>query len=98
MKSKRQTNIHHIVSQCMKWEYNTDKKENKLELSVVRHAALHTLFGCLHTPKEQLKELYCIYESILSDTAKELFSELMRLNDYDFYIDWLKKWTKKQRV
>jgi len=39
------------------------------------------------TPKEQLKELSHLYDSVLSDTAKQLFKELLSLNDKEFYID-----------
>jgi len=37
-------------------------------------------------PREQLRELKCIYNTILSDHAKELFDELLSLDKDEFYI------------
>jgi len=86
MKHKHTENVHHIISQCLKDEYKIDIQENKLQMNIHRHNALHVLFSCLHTPKEQLLEMYYLYESVLNDTAKELFKELLKLEDKDFYI------------
>ena len=96
MKNKPE-NVHHIISQCMRNEYKIDVKENKLRMQVSRHNALHALFWCLHTPKEQIMEMYNIYESILWDTAKNLFNELMNLEDNEFYIQNVLKNGKKRR-
>ena len=96
MKNKP-TNTHHIIWKALRNEFNIDKKENKIIIQVSRHNALHSLFWCLLAPKEQLRELYYIYESVLSDTSKQLFEELINMDDYDFYLEWLKKWKKQKK-
>jgi len=88
-KHRASENIHHLVSQCLRSEYKVDIEENKLKMNIKRHDALHALFSCLHTPKEQTMEMYYIYESILSNAAKQLFKELLALEDKDFYINKL---------
>ena len=94
-KRRPQENVHHLVSQCLRPEYNVDIEQNKLKMNIKRHDALHALYNCLHTPKEQLLESYYLYENVLSHTAKKLFRELLRLEDKDFYIPELIKWKKK---
>lgn len=91
----KQENRHHLVSQCMKDQYNVGMEENILKMLKYKHDCLHALFGCLHTPKDQLKEMYNIYEPVLSETAKQLFQTLLNVSEYDFYIEWLKRWKKK---
>ena len=61
MKKSPQVNTHHIISQNLRDEYRVDVDENKIKMNVHRHNALHALFGMLHTPKEQLMELQCLY-------------------------------------
>ena len=90
------TNVHHLTSQCLRDEYNVDIEQNKLRMNIKRHDALHALFNCLHTPKEQLKELYYIYENVLNKTARDLFRELLKLEDDEFYIPELLKWKRKK--
>jgi len=97
MSKRPATNIHHLTSQCLRDEYNVDIEENKLRMNIKRHEALHALFNCLHTPKEQLMELYYIYESVLNKTARDLFKELLRLEDGDFYIPELLKNGKRKK-
>ena len=59
-------------------------------MDTCRHNALHALFWMLLTPKEQLMELRCLYDRVLSDTAKQLFDELLAL-DNNIYIDKINK-------
>lgn len=80
------TNRHHLIGKSLKDEYNVFIPENVIRMNVHRHEALHNLFWALLTPKEQLMELRKTYDTILSDTAKQLFDELLNLND-DIYID-----------
>lgn len=84
-------NKHHILGKSLVREYNVNIKENIHRMSVEKHNALHKLFWCLLTPKEQMREMYYIYESVLSNTAKELFDELVQLDDKDFYLSDLVK-------
>lgn len=67
---------------------------NKIRINMNRHNALHALFWVLLTPKEQLMELKHLYDWVLSDTAKQLFNELISLNDKDFYTKNVLRWKK----
>lgn len=98
MKHKHQENIHHLIWQSLSNEYNVHTDKNKLKMDIEKHNALHRLYGMLLTPKEQLKESYHIYESVLSSTAKALFQELIKLPDENFYISDVLKWKKKQQA
>jgi hypothetical protein len=89
MKKRPQENNHHLIWKSLVNEYRIDMKENQVRMNIERHNALHKLFWCLLTPKEQLKELNYLYDSVLSDTARELFRELLSLSDKEFYIDWM---------
>ena len=97
MKRRPETNVHHIISQNLRDEYRVDMEENKIRMSIIRHDALHKLFGMLHQPKEQLMELRAIYDWVLSSTAKQLFSELLALPDDKFFIDWMVKHGKRAK-
>lgn len=94
-KHRPSENVHHIISQCLRSEYNVDVEQNKLKMNIKRHDALHALYNCLHTPKEQLLESYYLYESVLSKQAKDLFRALLNLDDKDFYIKEVLRWQKK---
>lgn len=89
MKRRPQENNHHLIGKSLVNEYRIDMKENIIRMNIERHNALHKLFWCLLTPKEQLKELSYLYESVLSDTARDLFTELLALSDKEFYIEWI---------
>lgn len=88
-------NTHHLIWQSLVGEYNVHIDENRVRMNMCRHNALHALFWVLLTPKEQLMELRQLYNTILSDTAKQLFDELLSLWD-NIYIDKAVKWKKKK--
>lgn len=85
MRRERRENRHHLIGKSLKDEYNVHEDCNKIKMDEHRHNALHALFGLLLTPKEQLKELECLYDTILSNTAKTLFLELINMRDDQFY-------------
>lgn len=84
------TNRHHLIWKSLADEYNVHVPENIIRMNVCRHDALHALFGVLLTPKEQLMELRSLYDSVLSNIAKQLFDELLSLDD-DIYINSVRK-------
>jgi len=54
-------------------------------MDIVRHNALHALFGVLLAPKEQTREFSYILDSVLSDKARDIFSTLSNMSDCEFY-------------
>ena len=94
---KDQTNVHHLIAKSYEDEYNVHEEENKIRMNMIRHNALHSLFWVLLSPKEQLLELRNLYDTILNDTSKQLFDELLSLEDKDFYLPKLVKNGKRKR-
>ena len=85
-KRQSQTSRHHIIGKSLHQEFKVHLPENVLTMNKCRHNALHALFGMLLEPREQLRELKCLYDTILSDHAKELLDELLSLDKDEFYI------------
>lgn len=87
MKKKLQgrENVHHLIWKHCQDQYKVEAECNKIKMNMCRHNALHALFWMLLTPKEQLLELRHLYDTVLNDTARELFDELLALDDIDFY-------------
>lgn len=95
--NQNQTNIHHLIAKSYQDEYNVHDEDNKIRMSIVKHNALHSLFWMLLSPKEQLKEMRCLYDTVLNDTAKKLFDELLSLDDSNFYLPKLVKNGKRKK-
>ena len=93
---KDQTNVHHLIARSYENEYNVHEEENKIRMNMVRHNALHSLFWVLLSPKEQMYELRALYDTVLNDTAKKLFDELLSLDDSHFYLPKLVKNGKRK--
>lgn len=92
----KEYNLHHKIWKCNRKRANINDERNKIVIRKVRHEWLNSLFQCLQSPHEQLEYLRDMYDSILSNTAKNLFDSLLSLNEYDFYAEWLvKKWALK---
>lgn len=90
-KSSKWYNIHHKIWKCNRKWANVEDSRNKMTIERTRHDWLNSLFQCLQSPHEQLEYLRDMYDSILSDIAKQLFDELIGLNRKDFYSQWLVK-------
>jgi hypothetical protein len=92
------TNTHHIIGKCCKrWAYVNDVR-NKITILISQHRWLNALFNTRQSPIEQLAYLRELYETVLSDTAKQLFDELISLKEREFYDNGLvKKWALKHK-
>ena len=96
--AKKTHNRHHLIWKCNKKRANVDKENNIITIEKVRHDWLNSLFQCLQSPHEQLWYLREMYDSILSDCAKELFDALLSLKEWEFYEeDLVKKWALKSK-
>lgn len=90
-KKRKDKNLHHKIGQCNRGWANVEDNRNKMIIDRSRHEWLNSLFQCLQSPHEQLWYLREMYDSVLSNTAKQLFDELLSLNIQDFYAEWLVK-------
>ena len=82
---KTETDIHHILSKKKRHEFNVDNPKNKIRLSRRKHAALNWFYGDHQTPKEQLKDMYEIRKTALSEEVRGVLFELLSLDDEAFY-------------
>jgi len=97
VKENKRENNHHLVQKIEKKKFNISMPENIHRMNEFRHRALHALFLNLTTPKQQFEFMSELCKNILSDEAKELLQNFLDLDDYDFYIQWLRKWKKKTK-
>jgi len=54
MSKEKIYNKHHLIGQSLEREYRVDMPENILTMQIIKHNALHSLFGMLLAPQEQL--------------------------------------------
>lgn len=96
MAKRREKNYltkHHIVWKSNRSWANVEDDTNIFLLRVLEHQALNTLFKDKQCPHEQLEVMYEIWESSLSEYAKELIETLLSLPKERFYKSYLiKKW------
>ena len=85
MDKKLKENKHHIISQCKREEYNVHDPRNVKRMLEIQHTALHQLFRALHTTKDQLQKLRDMFAPILSPLAQNIFDELLKLSNEQFY-------------
>lgn len=89
--SWKEQNLHHIVWQCNRRDFNVDIPENKIIVEITKHEALNTLMGINQDPKSQLRHLTNNWwYTVLSEETKIRIMELLNIPDKDFYIKWLK--------
>ena len=91
MHNWREKNLHHLIGVSNKKRANTWDERNKLIMDKKRHEWLNALFHALQSPKEQLEYLRDMYDTVLSNTAKQLFDDLLALDTKSFYDKWLTK-------
>lgn len=85
MDNQNKYNIHHIVWQCNESRCNVDCKDNLVLFNKIKHDWLNRLFQTLQSPHEQLWYLRWLYNTVLSETAKNLYDELLSLDKKQFY-------------
>ena len=64
---------------------------NKIAMLISQHRGLNALFWDNQCPQEQLEFLRDLYDSVLSDTAKSIYDELLSLDKKEFYAKGLVK-------
>jgi hypothetical protein len=84
-KKEKTFNRHHLIGQSQKYLFNVFDERNVIRMEERQHNALHGLFKCLLTPKDQLEFLQQLFEPVLSKKAFSLLSVLCSMEDRDFY-------------
>ena len=81
----KEYDTHHKIGQCNRSRANVNHEDNKMAIKKNVHHALNTLFTMNQSPHEQLIQLRSMYDSVLSDVAKQLFDDLLELDKQNFY-------------
>jgi len=82
---RKEYDTHHKIGQCNRNWANVNNEDNKMIIKKNVHHALNTLFTMNQSPLEQLQQLRGMYDSVLSDTAKAIFDDLLELPREYFY-------------
>lgn len=81
-RQKNETNIHHILNQTNRNQFNNvEHEDNKIRLTVYEHNLLHALFQNM-SPHEIFKYLKWIFDGVLSSQSKEMLDALSEDNIY----------------
>jgi hypothetical protein len=91
-----QMNCHHIIWQSQHKDFFVEDTRNKLIMNMMEHNHLHWFMKWALTPKDQFDKLFNLTKSTMSELAINLLDQLVNLDDTDFYIPELLKWTKKK--
>lgn len=87
---KTKEDIHHIISKKKRQQFNVDHPNNKIKIKRRKHSALNALYGGENqTPKSQLKFMYEIRKTALSEEVRETLYNLLCLDEeirYDYDI------------
>lgn len=84
--------IHHIISKKKINQFNVNNEKNKIKIPRRQHVALNQLYKDHQTPKEQLRDMFEIWKSALSEEVRQVLYDLLSLDDEAFYeFDLVKK-------
>ena len=84
--------IHHIISKKKANQFNVNNEKNKIKISRRKHVALNQLYGDHQSAKEQLKDMFEIWKTALSEEVRQVLSDVLNLDDEAFYeFDLVKK-------
>ena len=91
------TDLHHIIGQKYRNEYNVQVKENKIRIPRRKHVAYNNFVEDKQNPREAFKILFELTKQVLSEwVRKELYTILYEAPDDLFYIPEVLKWYKKK--
>lgn len=84
--------IHHIISKKRINKFNVNNDKNKIKIPRRKHVALNQLYGDHQSAKEQLKDMFEIWKTALSEEVRQVLSDVLNLDDEAFYdFDLVKK-------
>ena len=90
--------IHHIIGQKYRNEYNVHAKENKIKIPRRKHFAYNNFVEDKQNPREAFKILFELTKQVLSEwVRKELYTILYEAPDDLFYIPEVIKWKKQKK-
>lgn len=92
------TDLHHIIWQKYRNEYNVHAPINKIRIPRRFHVAYNNFVEGKQNPREAFKILFELTKQVLSEwVRKELYTILYKAPDDLFYIPDVLKWKKKNK-
>ena len=95
---KTATDLHHIMWQCNRHNYNVNIEQNKIRIPRKDHIDYNNFVKDKQNPREALQKMYEMCKQVLRQDIRDVFVELLfNTDDEDFYIPELLKWKKKKK-
>lgn len=92
---KTATDIHHILGQKYRNQYNVYVPENKIVIPRWRHIDYNNFVREKQNPREAMQQLYEMCKQVLSIWVRDVFETVLYKTDDDlFYIPEVIKWKK----
>ena len=96
---KTATDIHHILGQKYKAQYNVNIDQNKIRIPRKDHIDYNNFVKDKQSPREAMQKLYEMCKQVLTPGVKEIMETVLYKTDDDlFYIPELIKWKKKKNT
>lgn len=95
---KTATDIHHILGQKYKAQYNVNIDQNKMRIPRKDHIDYNNFVKDKQSPREAMQKLYEMCKQVLTPGVREVMETVLYKTDDDlFYIPELLKWKKNKR-
>lgn len=95
---KTATDIHHILGQKYKAQYNVNIDQNKIRIPRKDHIDYNNFVKDKQNPREAMQKLYEMCKQVLTPGVREVMETVLYKTDDDlFYIPELLKWKKHKR-
>ena len=92
---KTATDIHHILGQKYRNQYNVYVPENKIVIPRWKHVDYNNFVREKQNPREAMQQLYEMCKQVLSIWVRDIFETVLYKTDDDlFYIPEVLKWKK----
>lgn len=96
---KTATDIHHILGQKYKHQYNVNIDQNKIRIPRKDHIEYNNFVKDKQSPREAMQKLYEMCKQVLTPGVREIMETVLYKTDDDlFYIPELLKWKKKKNT
>ena len=94
---KTATDIHHILGQKYRNQYNVYVPENKIVIPRWKHVDYNNFVREKQNPREAMQQLYEMCKQVLSIWVRDIFETVLYKTDDDlFYIPEVLKWKKRK--
>ena len=94
---KTATDLHHILGQKYKNEYNVNTPQNKIRIPRYFHVDYNNFVREEQNPRWAIRKMYELCKQVLRPDIRDIFEEILyNTPDELFYIPEVLKWKKKK--